>query len=287
MAEVLERAESRVIKVGSTTKSLTRLFVVLGTASEDAAALLLMQATVPFVGNLTRTNVSATPKGGGVWYGEVEYTPSDPASAVVPPGENPPATGPSGQQPPGPAEPLGPQYTIDTSAQTVHVTQSLETVSEAFVAPLPGNPDFGRAVNVDKDTVHGVDVYAPKQEWTVQATRAVVTFDYIQACGNLAGKTNSQAFYHYPRGTLLYLGAVFNCGQELRWTVTHKFLYGPNQVLLDVGNGLTLDRKEGHDYVWVGYQDKVTNQFGAQVPVFAKVERMYERGNFALLEIGE
>lgn len=289
---VNERAESRLVRVGSQTKSLTRMFVLFHTTSEDEAYAALLANTQPFVGNLTRTDARVKSLGGTVWDGEAEYTNADPASAVMPDGQPPPAVGPSGgesgqAQVPAPGDALGPQYTIDTSAQQVHITQSLETVAEDFAAPLPGNPDYKRAIAVDKDTVHGCDIYAPKQEWTVQVTRQRVTFDYVQAVGNLAGRTNRAAFYNYPVGSILSLGATFQCGPELRWTVTHKFLYAPNQVNLDVGNGLTLTRKRGHEFVWVGYKDGVSNEHGILIPVFAKTERVYEEGNFALLEIGQ
>ena len=283
MPIIYELAESRSVSVGSTTRSLTLSWIVTGTASEDAAYLLVLAATLPAVGRLTRTDVKLDPKGGGVWLAEVTYSPADPASAVVPDGQAP---DPPQPQAPEPTDPMGPQYGFDTTGQTVHITQSLETVASGFAVPLAGAPDHQRAIGVDKDKVNGVDVTAPKLEWTCTATRAICTFAYVNAIGTLTGKTNAEAFYGFPAKSVLYLGATGQYGQDQRWTVTHKFAYSANKVNVNVGNGIVVGPKNGWDYLWVAYSDAVSNDRAVQIPTAAYVERVYETGNFAIIEIG-
>lgn len=281
-----ERATSRRVTVGGQTRALTRLWTVFSTPSEDEAYDALLRATPPFTGRLVRTRADVDPQGGGVWYGETEYTTADPASAVMPEGQEPPATGPSGQQAPAPGEPLGPAFSFSTSGATAHVTQSIRTW-EAVGANGGAAPNFDKAIGVDKDTVHGVDVFVGKLELSVQVTRPAVTLDYIYALRDLTGTTNTSPFYGFGDYDVLYLGADGECGTDYRWTVTHKFAVGKKETDIDVGNGIVIAAKRAWEYLWCRYSDAVRNGHGVQVPIAAYVEQVYPDGDFALLEIGE
>jgi hypothetical protein len=89
---------------------------------------------------------------------------------------------------------------------------------------------------------------------------------------------------------VLFLGASGSkrgSGDEADWEITYRFAASPNVTGLSVGpiNGIN---KKGWEYLWVRYADQEDTAAKALVkrPIAAYVERVYESGSFAALQLG-
>lgn len=189
-------------------------------------------------------------------------------------------------------------YSFKITAQTVHITQSLQTVHRR----KPGDPlaqgtapDLKGAIGVTDDEVKGCDIFVPSMQWSKSVQRATVTHEYLRTLRKLVGTTNDAEFYGYQTGTLLYLGcepsttqATLPDGSPVTvWNLTHTFMEEPDIVLETIGN-ILIPRKKGHDYLWFSYGKTVpagTNRM-IQPPEAAYVERVYEPANYEEIEIG-
>lgn len=285
-----ELSTSRRANVGANGGSLTREWVAYRTLIEaDVYVEALVQAD-PYFDGFIRQDIALEPLGGGVWkvtvtYGTVGLSGGDqPAGPTGPDGIG----GGSGSQPTAPAgtDPLGPGYSFETTGGTVHITQSIETTGSGCIPALPGAPDTKKAIGQTKDSVEGCDIIAPKMEWSRQVHRPVCTIEYLKDLRDLTGRVNADPFYQMPAETVLYLGAsgTFQLGQG--WSITHRFAYAPHELAVNIGNGLIVPIKRGHEYLWVMYDDEeaVVPRL-LQTPAAWYTERVYRLGDFSFLEI--
>lgn len=106
---------------------------MLGQSSDEQEVYAeLLAGTPPFYGILQRKRISLTPLGGGWWTGRVEYGPSEgQAVDAANAGGDGGLGGQGGSAPaePGPNDPLGFEFSFDTTGGTSHITQSANTVS--------------------------------------------------------------------------------------------------------------------------------------------------------------
>lgn len=292
MPNIYERALSRPFSITTDSGSISREFVVTGTQLQDEVVeLTLTVATLTFAG-LVRSAIKADPQGGGIWFVTVEYANIDPQQAV---GQDPQAPeGPGGDVAGGMA-PLSPAISWTTaSGEKVHITQSKGTISKTDTAGIttPGNAgndftlDNKRAIGLTRDGIQGVDIDASVFEWSIDVPRAFCTHAYAITVKNLKGKTNNAPFYGFATGEVRYLGATANYSQEKRWNINHKFAVAENEVNIIIGNGITVPAKGGWEYLWVAYEPKQVGNLLLSLPVAAYVERVFDPGNFRLLEIG-
>lgn len=154
-------------------------------------------------------------------------------------------------------------------------------------------PDHSGAIGVTEDSVAGCEILAPKMEFSITTQRPEVTYDYLITLFNLVGKTNSGTFFgKFPPGSLLYFGAEptqslgqLTSGEEFPiWTLAHQFAYERTRLSISVG-AITVPKKRGWEYLWAhfGYSPASTGM--KRPPDACYVERVYEAGNYELLEI--
>lgn len=277
---IYERPMSRPFEVGVSGQSITLQYFVSNESDEDAA-FALVTATAPVSsGLMARTKVRCDRVGPAEWFADVEYTTIDSERAV---GTTP--TTPTA--PASDATALNSAYTIDTSAQTIHVTQSIATVSQTNAGGAVATPDNNKAIGVTTERVEGTDIYAPALQFTRTVRRATVTPTYLKLLYALSGRVNNAAFYRFAAGEVLYLGCTGSLTSQGYWELTHKFACAPNQASIDVGGGITVPAKKGWEYLWVGYKpDVVGGNKVLMVPANAYVEQVYQTADLSLLGIG-
>lgn len=205
------------------------------------------------------------------------------------------------------ATPFRRTRSFDTSGGTQHMTQALDGAGTAngerrWGVDGPGAaPDAKNAINADENGVRGVDVIAPALQWTetydVPAT--YVTAAYIKGVAMLTGTINNGNFRSFLPGEVLFAGCTGSQQWDSEkgdspWQLSYRFIASPN-----AGNGQTLPpikcgditdiEKRGHDYLWVRYEDAVsedTHREQIKKPKYAYVNKVYRDGNFGLLGIG-
>lgn len=184
----------------------------------------------------------------------------------------------------------GGQWTLDASPAATGVSGIPWSMN---LSGIGSAPDQQGAIGVDLDSVHGVDILVPKMEFTYSRQRLFVDFAYLRTVRNLVGKTNNATFYGFPAGSLLYLGCeptstigTLDDGSKfLFWNLAHSFAQEENRVNLSVGP-VTIPQKQGWWYVWAKYAPQTNSSQLVRPPQAVYVERVYEPGNFELLEIG-
>lgn len=284
---------SRSFEISSSGASLTREFILYRTHDEDEVLTEVLNQIGPTWNGLIRSSIKPAPVGGGVWHITVEYKNFAASGAAGYPGA--PGTGPGSIATPDDETELGDpgsngfNFEFDVSQNTVHVTQSIDTVSSHSAPGEPAAPNYQKAIGVTKDGVAGCDIFDGKLEITLTVIRDSVKLPYMRTLKNLVGKTNNALFHRMAVGEVLYLGASgrqMSDGINSKMSVSHRLGLGENQVNIDVGNGITVPSKKAWEYLWCVYAEKEIGGLLLQVPVHAYVEKVYREGNFAGLEIG-
>jgi hypothetical protein len=236
------------------------IYNVAGTDDEEEVRALLVGAAPPLYQGLIQESLSAEPQGGGLWKCYARYSGLDSDS----------------------------EFTFDSGGGTQRITQSIQTVASYAPTGLTA-PDFRGAIGVTEDRVEGTDVTVPTWEFTEthRFLDSAVTPAYKLTLRNLVGRYNDAAFREHAAGECL-LRAVNGSrrGDEL-WAITFRFAASANATGLVVGDIIGID-KLGWDYLWVRYADFEDSVAVALVkrPVAVYVERVYQPGNFADLNIG-
>lgn len=198
---------------------------------------------------------------------------------------------PTGTTPTNPTSPatdntaLAGGWSFSTTGNTVHITQSLETISSTGRDAIVPK-DFKQAIGVTDKSVEGVDIPAPSLKWERTVARAVVDRAYMRTLRNLTGKINDAEFYGSPAGTVRYLGADGHFTTGEGWSITHHFEENENETDIEICDGLTVPAKKGWEYLWVAYAEEVEGNGVVPLPEAAYVEKVSKDGNFALIEIG-
>ena len=101
--------------------------------------------------------------------------------------------------------------------------------------------------------------------------------------------TNASAsFKGMAAGECLFLGAAGSQrGSGEDWEINFRFAGSPNRTGITIGT-ITGIAKKGWEYLWVEYEaeeDSSANRI-VKRPVAAHVEKVYEEGDFSILEIG-
>lgn len=291
---VMERANSQALINDPRAMSVTREYwAQCDDPAEDVGEVndAVAIASPNFYLGMIKQRIKPTPVGGGFWYVTVEYGQiQGTALAGQGIGTDSP-TLPTNEI--GDEDKLGPEFSFTTSGGTEHVTRSLGTVEESgFEARNP--PETNNAIGVTKNGVAGVDVVAPKFEFSVTRRASYVTMKYINRLVDCTGCVNNEKWNGIQHHCALFLGAEGSYNGQKGddwWLITYKFLIGKNETDIvirsstnpDAPNlGLTIKKKFAHDYLWVGYENDKDATAGVllQVPWFAKVERLYKEKDF-------
>jgi hypothetical protein len=200
-------------------------------------------------------------------------------------------------------EPLKRSRSFDTGGATQHITQGVPDpifpVGEhRFGTTALAAPNMFGAIGVDGDSVQGVDIIVPQLTWTesYDVPAIYVTTAYIKSLSSLTGTVNNAAFRGFQAGEVLFTGASGSQQWDEDkgdgpWSLSYKFVASANQ-----GEGKTLPaitigdiegiEKDGHDYLWVRYEDAVSSNVLLKRPKFVYVNKVYRRANFQALGIG-
>jgi hypothetical protein len=200
-------------------------------------------------------------------------------------------------------DPLKRSRSFDTGGATQHITQAIPSDTfpfgdQSFHTGSPAAPNMRGAIGVDGDSVQGVDIVVPQLTWTetYDVPAIFVTSAYIKNVSSLTGTVNDATFRGFAAGEVLFLGASGSQQWDSDkgdgpWSLSYKFVASANQ-----GNGKTYPaikigditgiEKDGHDYLWVRYEDLVENQTLLKKPKFVYVDKVYRRASFNQLGIG-
>jgi hypothetical protein len=281
-----EMTRSRSFVIGKDRTEGKLVYVVHGT-NNDVSAKAAIAAAAPFtypgVAGLVRQNIDIHTIGGLMWYADVPYRPDD--APLLP------AVGLGGAPLPVPAgptinQPIGADFAFDLTAQTEHITQSLQTV-ESVKRGGGVAKDNKRAIGITKTgEVKGCDRFKPYLEWAVSKTFDAITMAYIHTITDMVGTVNSNTFYGGEAGTQMFLGASGNTKDIDNCVITFKFARQKNRTAIEILPDLVIASKKGWEYLWVSYKSADDALQLTQQPEAAYVEKIYESTDFADLRIG-
>lgn len=187
----------------------------------------------------------------------------------------------------------GPQQTgtvrasFSTQGSVTRVYKSLQTISKTAASGTA--PDFKGAINVTREGVEGADVVSPslRRTYTKVFEDSEVNQAYEDTLFALTGKVNTAAFKGYPAKSVLFLGAQGGQRADGKWEFGFQFEVRPNRTMLDIGGGIVVPAVNGHELLWVYFREEIdaTANATVKVPKAAYVEKMYEDGNFAALNV--
>ena len=228
-----------------------------------AGALLLAYSPstwlLPTGKTMVRQDYSVEPLGGGVWDGTVHFGLRDL------PGTN--------------------EYSVrfSTKGGTQHITQSYGT--RIYHADGVTPPTATGAINETRDGVQGVDIVVPAFSWSENhIIPAASVSDALTAMWmDLTGKINSEAFRHWPAGTVRFDGVDGSRRGSDDWDLNFDFVAQRNQTSIAIGADITVERKDGWEYLWVRYVDHVNESRLMKKPDLAYVEQVYETASFSSL----
>ena len=170
-------------------------------------------------------------------------------------------------------------FSFDTSGGTQRLIRSIATTSYGTSPPSTQN-----LIGVTKDGAEGVDIVAPVFNYQVTKRYAIldVTQAYIAAIFAATGTVNSATFtvttddgitFSFAAGENLYLGGSGGV-VEGEVEITHKFSASQNATGLSVG-GISGIAKKGWEYLWVLWEDTVSNAFLIKKARAVYVEQVY------------
>lgn len=264
---IVETYRSREGNEGVEQPSATLRYTLFGEPS-DTAARSLVEATVPstYIG-LNFNGYTITPLGNGIWDVSVTYGLLAPDNYTV--------------------------WDFDSSGNTTHITQSLQTVARYPVATAP---NFQGAIGVSSDGIEGVDIVTPKFDFGAKRSlpSSSMTQTYMDYLIEYTGTVNNATWTITPfggnsivfaAGEVLYLGASVNTKTATQVEVSLKFSAIRNQTGLSVGS-ITGISKGGWQHLWVRYVDDENASSLIKRPVAAYVERVYRSTTFTNLGVG-
>ena len=179
---------------------------------------------------------------------------------------------------------------FDTTGATMHMSSGF--AEKRYAASGETAPDMKCAINVNGDSVEGVEVPSRTLVWqeTYEVPNTVITWDYVKTLRSLTGGVNNATFRGFTAEEVLFLGAS---GSQ-QWDdekgdgpiqLTFKFLAGENQSEAFV-SGITGINKKAHEYLWLVYRDDTTSDHRFKVPLYAYVTQTSIPKDFSTLGIG-
>lgn len=179
--------------------------------------------------------------------------------------------------------------TIDTTGGTQRVYQAISQTSYAPAGETA--PDMAGSINVDQDgNVNGVDFPVPAYKFTETHTLSDGDVDsaFKTAIFGLVGAVNDASFREFAAGAVRFMGARGQKNDNNTWDFTFLFEASPNRTNIDVGGGITVATKQGHDYLWTYLTedtDGASNRL-VPIPLAAYVAKLAQDGDFSQLGIG-
>jgi hypothetical protein len=197
---------------------------------------------------------------------------------------------------------------FDTTGATQHITQAaggsvtvfrgsggsstvVTTGSERRYPPGTA-PDMSAAIGVDSNGVNGVDIVSPQLQWqeSYDVPDVYVTNNYIRGVSALTGTVNNASFRGFAAGEVLFLGCSGSHewdDQKGRgpWSLSYRFVASPNVTSQTIGD-ISGIQKNGHEYLWVWYEESTSGSDLIKKPKYVYVDKVYKDGDFSALGIG-
>lgn len=171
-------------------------------------------------------------------------------------------------------------FGFSTTGGTLHITHSKSTVNK-----YPGTiRSHNQAIDVDKDNrPRGVTKTVPAclLRYTLKHPAGVVNETTAVALAGVTGMVNSTLWHGFQAGEALFLGAEGSDGTDSEAEITYNVAAEKKLQDLVIGAISGID-KDGHDLLWVWWQDNVEGGEPGTKPRGVYVERIYDRTNFAL-----
>jgi hypothetical protein len=176
------------------------------------------------------------------------------------------------------------RFAFSTTGGSFHIKTSRESV-----ARYPNTAeDFKQLINVKKSSgkfdVEGTDIIIPalKMSYTVKHPLGMVNEDFARAIAGVTSCCNSTVFRGFQPGEVLFLGADGSQGTDSEAEVTCHFAAEKNLQDLIIGD-ITGIEKNGHDFLWVTWEDDTVGGKPIAKPKAVYVERVYQRVDLATI----
>lgn len=183
---------------------------------------------------------------------------------------------------------------FDSTGGTQRITSAYDE-RRFSAAGKPQAPDMKRAIHVTADSVEGCDIVVPVFEWSedFEVPGGRLDLGYVKKVADLTGRVNDATFRGLPKGDVLFLGIsggqTFNPNQAQSFSdaqvcrLSYRFAYKPTQLNFQFGGVVTVDKKEGWEYIWATYEDANIQGVSLKQPAHVYVQRVYEYGDFTQL----
>jgi len=178
------------------------------------------------------------------------------------------------------------EYNFDTGGGNQKITQTIAPLTVRSYGTQP--PDFKGAINVDDNSVNGIDVIVPVYNFseTKQVSQDLINDGFKSSIFTLVGRVNSSAWHGFAAGEVLFMGASGSRhGRTGDVELNYKFAASPNKNNITIGT-ITGIEKKGWEYLWVRYEKSTDQNCLIQIPRAVYVHQVYESGNFAALGLG-
>jgi len=206
---------------------------------------------------------------------------------------------------------------LDTTGGTEHITTAYPDDTDGpiyaqYAATGETAPESYGSINVSGGRVNGIDVTWPAFNWSEtwlvpswfllngKKTEQTATDEedaptedttaYAVTLHDMTGSVNEDDFRIFKPGEVLFLGARFEASRSSTVVpVTYTFSARANRgefKLHGIGD-ITVDKKDGWDYLWIVFGDEVSEGMPVKFPRFVYVDQIYKRKKFADLSIGK
>jgi hypothetical protein len=274
---VIEKIDSpRSAKLGGSGEELTRSFIVLGTTNEKNAAAAVLSATAPqytgIFGTLKREPISIKHMGGETFEADVSYKSQEAAGGK--------------QEDSKPPEPYEYEIDWDTTGGTIKQTVSESDPKDEGAYDGNAPPDIHRAIGWDGKQLNGCDRVIPKLAFTLKVTYpvSVLAESQVARWARETGKVNGDIFLGFNPGELLFLGCRGTLTLDMiRQTATGNvpvsfaFEASENRQNINLGNNLTVGKKDGWQYLDVRFVDVEEDGVIVPKPAYFYVWEIYEK----------
>lgn len=268
---VAEKWESRerTDEFGDGTSSLDLIFVIQGTDDDQLVVEnLLLAAPLTFRG-LERINSSIERIAEQAWLGKVTYSDTNLEDQQV----------------------GGSDFQFDTTGQSQHQDQSLETTRFPNPSTNPDIPATNDLIGDTGDFVEGVDIIVPTYSFseTHRITDLLITPAYKSILFFLTGSTNDAVFKGFETNEVLFLGASGSKRGRDDWSISYRFAATPNRTGFSIGPIDNINKK-GWEYLTVRTTQKPNKPVDPTHMIldiqWVDVHELYPEGDFSLMGIG-
>ena len=173
-------------------------------------------------------------------------------------------------------------FTFDTQGATINIKAAKEHVS-TYLAAGAKNANHKGAIGVKEGgEVEGVDIIIPalKFSYTYSHASGVVNETFARSLADATGKTNTDTWRTFSPGELLFIGGSGSDGTDAEASVTYNMIASNNETNLTIGD-ITGIAKNGHDVLWIEFEDDVDEGEPIRAPKRVHVDRVYDSISFS------